>query len=267
VPQHPRPPLTCILPALLAVVLTVATPPARAAGGPIVAVAANLTEVATAIASAFRDEQGLEVRLSFGASGNLARQILRGAPFELLVSADEAYPRRLAQAGRTRDEGVVYAVGRLALYLSPGVPLALPPHGESETALANLLTDPRLKRVAVANPEHAPYGAAARAVLEHVGAWGALEGRLVIGESVTQAARFAATGGVQAAFLPLSLARLPALAGGRHWLVPDAWHGPLRQRAVLIAGAGEVAERFYRFLLGSRARRLLAAAGYSVPPR
>jgi len=231
---------------------------------PIVAVAANLTAVATALAAAFTAATGQPLRLSFGASGNLARQILRGAPFELFISADEDYPRRLVAAGRTRGGGAVYAIGRLALYLAPGSGLSLATEREPAAAFTRVLSDPSIQRIAIANPEHAPYGRAAREVLRHLGAW-PLAGRMVMGENVAQTARFAGAGGVQAALLPLSLVRLPALEGGSYRVVPDDWHAPIRQRMVLIAGAGAAAESFYHFVLGAEARAVLEHAGYRVP--
>lgn len=260
----------CAVLALLGALVTGA-PGARAgadapsAGAPVVAVAANLTDVAADIAAAFTAASGETVRLSFGASGTLARQVLRGAPFELLISADEDYPRRLAAAGRTRGDGAVYAIGRLAVYLAPGTGLTLPADPVAAPALARLLADPAIGRIAIANPEHAPYGRAAREVLQRIGAWPLPAGRLLTGENVAQTARFARAGGVQAALLPLSLARLPVLAPGSHRALPDDWHAPIRQRMVLTAAAGPVAEAFYRFMLGREARALLEQAGYRVP--
>ncbi len=235
--------------------------------GPLVAVAANLTTAAEAIARAFEADTGIAPRLSFGSSGNLARLVMRGAPYELFLSADEDFPRRLQAAGHTLDEGVRYATGALALYLPPGSPVAPPPvSGDSGAAITTALTHPGLRRLAMANPEHAPYGRAARETLEHLKLWRALENRLVLGENVAQSARFALTGDVQAALLPLALALAPELSGGRHVDVPGHWHAPLHQRMVLLKGAGAAARRFHDYMLGPVARAILARHGYGLPP-
>jgi molybdate transport system substrate-binding protein len=122
-----------------------------------------------------------------------------------------------------------------------------------------------LKRVAIANPELAPYGAAAREVLMRKGLWAALQGRLVIGESVSQAAQFALTGAAQAAFVPYSIVRAPPFQGkGRAALIPASLHAPLRQRMVLLDDAGASARAFYGFLQGPVAREILVRYGFAV---
>ncbi len=240
---------------------------ARAAEGtPLVAVAANAFEAVAAAAERFRADGGTALRLSAGASGNLVRQIERGAPFELFLSADEARPQRLVDAGLTVDGGAVYAVGRLVLWARTGSPVRRPPALERPEDLAAALDRASVGRVAIANPEHAPYGAAARAALVRAGAWTSLAGRLVIGESVAQAARFAISPDVDAALLPLALALGAPLAElGWHVPVPEPWHPPLRQRMVLLRGAGAGARAFQDYLLGPRGREVFAALGYELP--
>jgi len=171
----------------------------RAAEVPNVAVAANLNFAMPEIAAAFKQRTGREVKLAFGASGNFSRQIREDAPFELFLSADEANVRFLVDAGRTEGEGVVYAVGRLALF----APAASPVQVDSELAgLATALKAGAVRRIAIANPELAPYGKAAREALQKKGLWDALTGRIVLGENVNQTAQFALTGVVEAAFMP-----------------------------------------------------------------
>lgn len=255
-----------------ATMAVLASAPASAQEAPLVAVASNAAEAVTETARRFGAQTGTEVRLSIGASGNLVRQIERGAPFELFLSADEDRPQRLVDAGLTRGAGAVYAVGRLAVWAREGSALRLPGPARSELAgieaLTTALTAPDVRRLAIANPEHAPYGDAARAVLERAGAWDALAGRLVLGENVGQAARFAVSPDVDGGLLPLSIVRGSALEGrGGYVLVPDAWHAPLRQRMVLLRGAGPGAEAFYRYMLGPAAREVLEARGYHVPDR
>jgi molybdate transport system substrate-binding protein len=132
--------------------------------------------------------------------------------------------------------------------------------------LAAALDAGTLRRFAIANPEHAPYGRAAREALERAGLWSRLEGRLLLGENAAQAAQFAASGSADGGIIPLSLALAPALAGaGRHVLIAEGWHQPLRQRVVLLKGAGSAARRFYEYVQQPAARAILARYGFQAP--
>jgi molybdate transport system substrate-binding protein len=251
--------MTRLLAALAALVL--AALPAAAAPG--VAAASDLKFALDEIARAYARETGRAVRLAYGSSGNFRRQIAEGAPFELFLSADESYVLALARDGRLEDEGVLYAVGRLVLFAPEGSPVdpdkGMP--GLAEQARAG-----RVAKLAIANPSHAPYGRAARQALEHAGAWGALEGRLVLGENVSQAAQFAASGNATAGLFAYSLTFTPAVSGkGRYALVPEAAHAPLRQRMALVKGAGEEARAFYRYLQAPAARGVFSRYGFSPP--
>lgn len=187
------PVLRILLPTLLAAALAVV--PARAAP-PVVAAASDLQFALADIAAAFTRDTGGEVRLAFGSSGNFRTQIAQGAPFEMFLSADEAYVDALAAEGRTVDRGVRYATGRIVLFVPAGSPLKLDPTLADLKAAA---MDGRVTRFAIANPEHAPYGRAAREALQRAGAWDALSPRLALGENVSQAAQFATTGSAQGA--------------------------------------------------------------------
>lgn len=203
------------------------------------------------------------MRLSFGSSGNLMRQVEQGAPFELFLSADESYVARLVEGGHTRGKGVLYAVGRLVLMLPESSSLAA---DGSLRDLARALEAGEVSRFAIANPAHAPYGQRAQEVLRKAGLWRAIAPSLVLGESVSQAARFAASGDTQGGLVAQSLAEAPELSGRvRTALVPQAWHSPLRQRMVLLARAGPTAERFYTFLQKTEARAALAGYGFRLP--
>jgi molybdate transport system substrate-binding protein len=237
---------------------------AGAAPAPVIAVAANMTDAVQRIAQQFEQARGETLRLSFGASGNFVRQIQQGAPFELFLSADETSVAMLAKDGRTLDDGALYAIGRIALFVPVGSPL------KPDATLADLgaaLQAGRVKRFSIANPDVAPYGKAAREALQRQGLWRALEGKLVLGENVGQAAQFAASGSTEGGIIPLSLAKAPALAArGSYALLPDAWHEALRQRMVLLRAAGPTARAFYAFLQGPEARAVLEEAGYTLPP-
>ena len=199
-------------------------------------------------------------KIVYGASGQLATQILQDAPFDVFLSADEPHTERvLAQGGSSRADAVVFALGRLALWLPEGSPLSCDGLG--------VLRDPRVEHVAIANPAHAPYGEAAMAAMEQAGVLGEVRERLVLGENVAQAGAFATTGAADAALIALSLARTPPLAKGKVWVVPASAHRPLKQTLVVCRDRGHRAEAIaLRDLLRSeRARAVLQQHGYDLP--
>ena len=230
---------------------------------PAIAAAANLNFALTEIAAQFARDRGTPVDVVFGASGALTRQIQDGAPFELFLAADEEFPRRLAAAGLTRDDGVVYATGRLALFAPKGSPLAVDPQ---LAGLARLVSSGGVTRFAIANPEVAPYGEAAEAVLRKRNLWDAMRPRLVLGDTIAQAAQFATTGNAVGGLVAYSLVLAPGFAElGTYALIPDEDHQPLRQRMVLLKRAGETTTQFYAYLQGDAARAILRKHGYGVP--
>ena len=249
--------------AWLVLVVTAASPATGAERAPVVAAAASLRFALEEIAAAFRLETGDDVRLSLGASGNLARQIRQGAPYQLFLSADERFVLELARDGFTRGEGALYSVGRLVLFVPHGSPL------KADGSLDDLraaLDDGRLKKFAIANPEHAPYGQRAEEALRSAGLWESIRDRLVYGESVSQAAQFAASGNAQAGIIAESLARSPKVSAlGAFAPIAESAYRPLRQRMALAHGAGPVAVRFYQYLTQAAARRILARYGFTLP--
>ena len=180
---------------------------------PTIAAAANLNFALTEIAKQFEQAQGTRVELVFGASGTLTRQIQDGAPFEMFLAADEEFPNRLSAAGLTRDAGVVYAVGRLVIFAPKGSPLTV---DERLDGLSRLVKTGKVSRFAIANPEVAPYGRAAEAVLRKRGLWDALRPNLVLGDSITQAAQFATTGNAVGGLIAYSLVLESGLRRSRH---------------------------------------------------
>jgi len=236
---------------------------ALAAEPPLVAAAADLRVALDEVAARFTSDTGSRLRIVYGSSGNFRRQIAAGAPFELFLSADESMVQALAKDGRTRGDGVLYALGRLALVLPAGSPLKLDP---SLADLAQALADGRLRKFAIANPEHAPYGIAAQQALTAAGVWTAIEPRLVLGENVAQAAQFALSGSTQGGIVALSLAVAPGvLGGGRYVAVAETLYAPLRQRMVLLRRAGPVARAFYDYLQQPAARAILKRYGFALP--
>jgi molybdate transport system substrate-binding protein len=233
------------------------------AAGPVIAVASSVQQAMEEVAGSFTAETGHALRLSFGSSGNFSRQIRMGAPFELFLSADEAFVLDLARDGHTRDEGSVYVVGRLALVVPDASLLSV---DGSLDGLERALEAGEIRRFAIANPEHAPYGMRAREALQHRGLWDDMQPVLVFGENVSQAAQFALSGSTQGGLVAYSQAVIPELAArSRYALVPEAWHQPLRQRMALLEDAGPVAESFYQYLQGATARSILSRHGFSTP--
>lgn len=255
-----------ILTALLAAL--VVSPAGRAqtaatADAPAIAAASDLQFALEDLAAAFQGETGRAVKLAFGSSGNFFRQIREGAPFEMFLSADEQFVSDLATAGLTENDGDLYAVGRIALFIPHGSPLK--PDG-SLRDLGAALRAGRIQKFAIANPEHAPYGRRAEEALRHAGLWDRIEDRLVLGENVSQAAQFAATGAAEGGIIAYSLALSPALSGrGEFALIADDWHEPLRQRMALLKGAGDTARSFYDFVGSTAGREILKRYGFLLP--
>lgn len=248
---------------LLLGLLACLSPPAMATEAPAVAAASDLQFALEAVAARFKADSGQSLRLVFGSSGNFYRQISEGAPFQLFLSADERYVEQLAAAGKTRDRGVLYAIGRIVLLVPQGSGLKV----DGELAgLRAALAAGQVRRFAIANPEHAPYGQRAEEALRHAGLWAGLQGRLVLGENVSQAAQFATSGNAQGGIIAYSLALAPSLAARGEWaLIPQDWHQPLRQRMVLLNNANATSEAFYRYLQEPAARAIMADYGFTLP--
>ena len=230
---------------------------------PAVAAASDLKFALEDISARFHADSGRHVRLSFGSSGNFYRQIGQGAPFQLFLSADENFVFRLHQAGKAVDRGALYATGRIVLFAPHGSPLQV---DVAAVGLKAAIADDRIRRFAIANPEHAPYGRAAMEALRGLGLWEALQNRLVLGENVSQAAQFAAGGSAQGGIFAYSLALSPGMSSvGRYVLLPEHLHQPLRQRMALITGAGETAHAFYAYLQQPAARQIFTRYGFVLP--
>lgn len=237
------------------------------AGTATVAAASSLQFALTEAATRFEQESGHTLRLNFGSSGNFRRQIAQGAPFELFLSADERYVAALHEDGYTLDAGVIYARGRLVWLQSAkqgNVPDASAPLAGVEQALVRQAKGDR-PRIALANPDHAPYGVAAQQVLTHAGLWEESRALHVLGENVSQAAQFALTDDAQGGLVAYSLALAPALAERSEYvLIPEGWHQPLRQRMVLTRQAGDTTRAFYAWLQQGEARAIFQQYGFST---
>jgi molybdate transport system substrate-binding protein len=237
--------------------------PSRAQTMPTLAAASDLKFAIEEVAARFEKDTGQKLRLVFGSSGNFKTQILQGAPFHLFMSADESFVYQLADAGKTEDRGRTYAIGRIGIMVPPGSPLE--PDGELKD-LAAALRDGRLQKFAIANPDHAPYGMRAKEALQHAGLWNAIQGKLVLGENISQTAQFATSGSAQGGVIAYSLALAPAMKNlGRFALIPESWHQPLKQRMVLIKGAPPAARAFYDYLSTPTAQEIMVRYGFAMP--
>ncbi len=219
-----------------------------------VAVAANFTAAAKEIASAFEKQTGDKVRLSFGASGALYTQIVNGAPFAALLSADAERPRRLEaeKVGRPGSR-FVYAIGRLVLWSADSGLV----DGKGE-----VLRGGSFRKLAIANPKTAPYGQAAVETLTGLGLWGAIKDKVVQGENIAQAHQFVATGNAELGFV--ALAQIALQNTGSKWVVPSRLHAPIEQEAILVKDDA-VAGRFLDYLKGPQALEIIHRYGYGTP--
>jgi molybdate transport system substrate-binding protein len=215
------------------------------------------------IANNYQKQTGNRLKLAFGASGNFYSQIQNGAPFDVFLSADLEYPRKLAEAGLIdRDSLFTYAVGRLVIWVPVSSPLPLQQKG------VQALLDPSVKKIAIANPEHAPYGRAAVAALKKTGLYDQVKDRLVLGENVSQAAQFVESGNADAGLVALAHALAPAMKEkGRYWEVPAEDYPELDQGAAIVSHSTHKkdAAAFLAYLKSPAALDLLKRYGFSTP--
>ena len=226
-----------------------------------VAAAADLGAPLQEIAENFHKQTGDTVRLSFGSSGNLTTQIENGAPFDLFLSADLGYPERLLKESLAEPGSLMtYAVGAIVLWVPADSTL------DVERAGMQILMNPAVKRIAIANPEHAPYGRAAVAALKYFKIYDKVESRLVLGENISQAAQFAESGNAQIGII--ALAGASALDGkGRYWKISQDAYPALQQGAVITAQAKnkELSRKFLEFLNTPESRAILTRYGFAAP--
>jgi molybdate transport system substrate-binding protein len=227
-----------------------------------VAAAADLAAVFPQVAQRFEKETGKKVKVSYGSSGQFLVQIENGAPYDLFFSADIQYPKRLEQE-RLVEPGSLYeyAVGKIVLYVPAKSPVDL-----SRGIRALLAQD--VKKVAIANPQHAPYGRAAVEALKKEGVYDALQSKFVLGENISQTAQFVESGAADAGIIALSLALSPAMkSAGRFVEVPPADYTPLEQAAIVLKSAKDktTARLFVEFLKKPETVKLMSDYGFAVP--
>jgi molybdate transport system substrate-binding protein len=250
-------PIKHILLALLALYVSVSL----AQTVPTVAAASDLKFALEEIAANYKIEKGQEVKLVFGSSGVLWQQVKNGAPFSLLMSADEAYVDDLYKNGLTVNKGSLYAIGGIVLLQKKGSLIKL---GTDKDTLIKAVQ--AAKKIAIANPEHAPYGRAAKEYFTSLGIWDQVKPKLVFGENISQASTFALTGSADFAISALSLAISPQIqVQSTYVLIPDQLHQPLRQRMVLLKNKAANAKDFYDYLQEPMAKQVMTRYGFSIP--
>lgn len=222
----------------------------------LIAVASNFAEPVKDLAKRFELHTGVRLELTFGSTGKHFTQVMNGAPFDALLSADAERPRLLEESGRSvRGSRFVYAVGRLAFWTC---------QRNIDLIDANVLGDRNSGRVAIANPELAPYGLAARQTLESLGYWDEIQDRLVFGENIGQAFHFAHSRNARFGFVALSqVLTMPAEERGSFWVVPESHHQPILQEAILLKENAD-ARAFLEYLKAPEAKARIAEFGYGV---
>ncbi len=230
-------------------------PPSQA-GEIQIAAASNLRYVLPALSVEFEQQTGHHINVSYAASGTLTTQIQHGAPFELFFSAAPYYILRLSQEGLTEGNVIDFASAQIVLFASTQSPLIL------DADLANLhtlLEQGKLRKIAIANPMHAPYGQAAQTLLDKAGIWQKIQSHLLIAENASQALQFALSGQVDAGFIPYSYMLQPHISSKGRYI---ALNESLPQQAVLIRGASNVAKQFLEFVQTERAKTILRIQGF-----
>ncbi|MBU3628038.1 molybdate ABC transporter substrate-binding protein [Polynucleobacter sp. AP-Reno-20A-A9] len=226
-----------------------------------IAVAANMKDAFIEIAAAYRATGKSEPRVVYGSSGNFATQIMNGAPFNLFIAADEQFPLELFRNGRTIDEGVIYAIGKLAIITKTSSDIRLL---DSKTEIAKAIG--KANKIAIAKPELAPYGKAAVEYLKAEGLWGLAKDKLVYADNIGAATAYVMSGAADIGFTALSLAKSPEVAKQTSFFLVDTrLYEPIKQRMVLIKGAPQESVDLYRFIQGPQAKSILLRYGYTTP--
>ncbi len=236
--------------------------PAVRADEVTVAAASDLNFAIKELIGEYEKQSGHHVKLSLGSSGNFFAQLQQGAPFDLYFSADIGYPKKLEEAGLTVPGTLYrYAVGRIVLWAPKHSPLDV-------TKGLTVLREPTIKKIAIANPKHAPYGRAAVAAMEHVQVYADVKDRLVLGENISQAAQFIESGACDVGIIALSLAMAPAMkSAGNYWEIPADHHSPLDQGAVIMKQSKnqDAARQFLEFMKGERGQEIMTRYGFTLP--
>jgi molybdate transport system substrate-binding protein len=228
-----------------------------------IAAAADLKFALDDLVKEFEEKYpAVKVNVTYGSSGNFFAQLQNGAPFDLFFSADIAYPRKLAEKGLGADDVFLYAIGRIVVWVPKDSPVAVDKLG------IKALLEPSIRKIAVANPEHAPYGRAAVAAMKALNVYDQVASRLVYGENIAQTAQFVQSGAADVGILALSLAVAPQMRNaGRFWQVPLEAYPRIEQGGIILKSSRnlETARAFRDFVLGDHGREVLAQYGFYLP--
>jgi len=247
---------------VLAILLMAMLARPAAAAQITVAAASDLTFALSEIAREFEKQTGNSVRLTFGSSGNLAAQIQNGAPFDVFFSADIDYPRRLEARGLVDSQSLfLFAAGKIVVWAASGARIDV--HRGMDALL-----DPAVRKIAIANPAHAPYGRVAVAALRHFKLYERVRDKLVFGENISQAAHFVESGNADMGIIALSIALSPTMKDkGTYWEVPQSAYPPLLQAVVLVSHSRQkkTAEEFLLYVRMPAAEAILKRYGFTPP--
>lgn len=228
----------------------------------VVAAAADLSSALKDISDGYEKKTGVHVKLSFGASGALTQQIQNGAPFDVFFSADMDYPQQLITRKQAEADTLYqYAMGKLVMWVPADSPLDV-------SKGMSILLDASVKKISIANPQHAPYGRAAEAALKHAGVYDQIAGKLVLGENISQAAQFAESGNAQVGFVALAHAIAPSMQGkGKFWEVPADFYPALTQGVVVVSASQHKKEaaQFIEYVKSPESSTLLKKYGFTLP--
>lgn len=249
---------------VLALLLALLLAPLAAADEVAVAAASDLSFVFKELAARFQQRTGHTVKLSLGSSGNFYSQLQNGAPFDLFFSADIGYPQKLVEQGLAEPGSLYqYATGRIVLWTRNDVPLDLQKLG------MNALLEGKVRKIAIANPRHAPYGRAAVAAMQKLGVYDRVTGKLVFGENISQTAQFVDSGNADVGILALSLAVAPAMHDkGKYWEIPAEAYPPIEQGAAIMKASPhkQAAAAFLDYLKSAEGVATMQRYGFVLPP-
>lgn len=248
--------------AIVGLLAMVSNPVSARSAELIIAAASDLNFAFKDLIPEYERMTGDRVKLSLGSSGNFYSQIKNGAPFDVYFSADIAYPRKLEEAGLTVPGSVYrYAVGRIVLWAENKAKLDV-------SRGIDVLRETATKKIAIANPRHAPYGRAAVAAMEHYGVYSLVKDKLILGENVSQAAQFVESGACDVGIIALSLALAPAMKTvGAYWEIPASAHPSIEQGAVILRSSKQqdAAQAFLDFIKSEPAQEVMKRYGFTLP--
>lgn len=225
-----------------------------------IAAASDLRYALNDIIGVYRQEHpDVNIEVIYGSSGKMTTQIINGAPYDVFFSADISYPEKLKAHGMTATEPAVYAIGRIVIWSNTL---------EADSLTLEELTSETIRRIAIAQPSHAPYGLRAKEALQSAGVWEAVQDKLVFGENIAHTAQMAQSGAAQVGIIALSLARFPEMAKHGHHLIDDGLHNPLTQGYVVTRHGGNKpqARAFADYMASEEAHDIMTRYGFVMEP-